>query len=165
MDKRVVINTGPLIALMRIQALEVPGKLDLEFLAPEEVRRELEEGIQAGHPPVRPDWLAYHRLIAPLTPMVTSTLDIGEAAVLQLALEQEIAQVCIDEWKGRRMALAVGLKVTGVLGLLGKAKREGVIAEVKPYVDRAGQAGNPLPPGADPPLSRSCERVIPNPEP
>ncbi len=141
MDKRIVINTGPLIALMRIQALDLPGKLDLEILAPEEVRLELEEGAQAGHPPVRPDWLAYHRLKAPLAPMVASVLDIGEAAVIQLALEQSIVQVCIDELKGRRMALAVGLKVTGVLGLLGKAKREGIISGVKPYVDRAVQAG------------------------
>jgi predicted nucleic acid-binding protein len=141
MDRRVVINTGPLIALTRIQALEVPGKLDLEFVAPEEVRRELEEGVQAGYLPVRPKWLAYYRLQTPLTPMVTSVLDIGEAAVIQLALEQDIAHVCIDEWKGRRMALAVGLEVTGVLGLLGKAKREGVISEVKPYIDRAVESG------------------------
>ena len=73
--------------------------------------------------------------------MLESVLDIGEAAAIQLALEQDIAQVCIEEWKGRRMALAVGLEVTGVLGFLGKAIREGVIAEVKPYIDRAGQAG------------------------
>jgi predicted nucleic acid-binding protein len=141
MDKRVVINTGPLITLSRIQALEIPGKLALDFLAPEEVRQELEAGVQAGYPPVRPDWLTYERLTSPLTPMVTSVLDVGEAAVIQLALEQGITSVCIDEWKGRRMALAVGLKVTGVLGLLGKAKRQGIVSVVGPFIDRAVQAG------------------------
>jgi predicted nucleic acid-binding protein len=141
MDKRVVINTGPLITLSRIQALEIAGKLDLIFLAPEEVRHELEVGVQAGYSPVCPDWLTYKRLAAPLTPMVKSVLDVGEAAVIQLGLERGIASVCIDEWKGRRMALAVGLKVTGVLGLLGKAKRDGIISEVKPFVDRAIQTG------------------------
>lgn len=39
------------------------------------------------------------------------------------------------------MALAVGLKVTGALGLLGLAKREGVISEVRPYLDRALRTG------------------------
>jgi predicted nucleic acid-binding protein len=126
---------------MRIQALDVPGKLDRRFLAPEEVRRELEDGVDVGHPPVRPEWLDYRSLAAPLSPMATSALDSGEAAVIQLALEQGIVQVCIDEWKGRRMALAVGLKVTGVLGLLGMAKRKGLIADVKPYVNRALAAG------------------------
>ena len=120
---------------MRIHALDLPAKLYFEFFAPDEVRHELEQGAQAGHPPVRTDWLTYRQLKAPLTPMVTSVLDVGEAAVIQLALEQDIVRVCIDEFKGRRMALAVRLKVTGVLGLLGKAKREGAISEVKPYLD------------------------------
>ncbi|MCO5760147.1 MAG: DUF3368 domain-containing protein [Chromatiaceae bacterium] len=39
------------------------------------------------------------------------------------------------------MALAVGLKVTGAMGLLGKAKRDGIIPVVKPYLDRAIGAG------------------------
>ncbi len=141
MDKRIVINTGPLITLARIEALDLPAKLDLEFVAPEEVRLELDAGEQAGYPAIHPTWVGYRPLQTALSPMVISVLDTGEAAVIQLALEQTIGQVCIDEWKGRRMALAVGLKVTGVLGLLGKAKREGLIAAVTPYVERAVRAG------------------------
>jgi predicted nucleic acid-binding protein len=141
MDKRIVINTGPLIALMRMEALEVAAKLDLVFIAPDEVRLELEAGAAAGHPPVRPPWLAVQSLTSPLPVMVTSVLDAGEAAVIQLALDEGIGRVCIDELKGRRMALAVGLKVTGTLGLLGKAKREGVISDVRPFLARALQAG------------------------
>lgn len=141
MDKRIVINTGPLIALMRMDALQIPAELDLEFVAPDEVSRELEAGIGAGHAPVRPQWLAFQPLKIPLPPMVTSVLDTGEAAVIQLALDEGIGQVCIDEVKGRRMALAVGLKVTGALGLLGKAKRDGIVSRVRPFVEHALQAG------------------------
>jgi predicted nucleic acid-binding protein len=141
MDKRIVINTGPLIALMRMEALEIPGKLDLVFVAPEEVRRELDDGASAGHPPVRPVWLSYQRLQVPLPALVTSVLDAGEAAVIQLAIDEGIGRVCIDELKGRRMAVAVGLKVTGALGLLGKTKREGIVSELRPYLDRARQTG------------------------
>lgn len=141
MDKRIVINTGPLIALMCMKALEVPGKRDLVFISPEEVRRELDDGAGAGYPPVRPVWLSYQRLQSPLPALVTSVLDAGVAAVIQLAMDEGIAQVCIDELKGRRMARAVGLQVTGALGLLGKASREGIISEVRPYLDRAVQTG------------------------
>jgi len=141
MDKRIVINTGPLIALMRMKALEIPGKLDLVFVSPEEVRRELDDGAGAGYPPVHPVWLCYQRLQSPLPTLVTSVLDAGEAAVIQLAIDEGIGQVCIDELKGRRMARAVGLKVTGALGLLGKAKQEGIISEVRPYLDRALRTG------------------------
>jgi len=141
MDKRIVINTGPLIALMRMEALQIPADLDLEFVAPDEVGRELEAGVGAGHPPVCPEWLTFQSLKAPLPPMVTSVLDTGEAAVIQLALDKGIGQVCIDEVKGRRMASAVGLKVTGALGLLGKAKRDGLVTRVRPFVEHAIQAG------------------------
>jgi predicted nucleic acid-binding protein len=68
-------------------------------------------------------------------------LDSGEAAVIQLALELEVPWVAIDEWKGRRAALAVGLQVTGTLGLLGRAKVLGLIPSLKPLVERATAEG------------------------
>jgi len=49
--------------------------------------------------------------------------------------------VCIDDKKGRRLALAVGLKPVGTLGLLLRAKNAGVIPEVKPYIDRLTETG------------------------
>ncbi len=49
--------------------------------------------------------------------------------------------MCIDEWKARRAALSAGLKVVGVLGLLGRAKNLGFITAIKPFVDRAIEAG------------------------
>jgi predicted nucleic acid-binding protein len=73
--------------------------------------------------------------------MVLPALDMAEAAVIQLALEEQIPLVCIDAWKGRRMALAAGLKVTGALGLLGKAKVQGIIPAVSPFLERALRNG------------------------
>jgi predicted nucleic acid-binding protein len=136
-----VINTGPLITFARIGALEILEKLPFAFVSPEEVRAELDEGHQAGYPQVAPPWLRYESLRNPVSPLAVSALDRGEAAVIQLAIERNIAWVCIDEWKGRRAALSAGLKVTGVLGLLGMAKRKGIIPAVRPFLDRAIAAG------------------------
>jgi predicted nucleic acid-binding protein len=141
MAERIVISTGPLITLARMEALDVPGQLAYEFICPEEVRAELQAGVVAGHPVVNPSWLQVCPLQEPLSRMVLSTLDAGEAAVILLALEQRIPLVCIDEWKGRRMALATGLKVTGALGLLGKAKMQGIIPAVSPLIERALRNG------------------------
>lgn len=77
----------------------------------------------------------------PLSSLSIASLDAGEAAVIQLALEQNIETVCIDELKGRRAANAVGLNVVGSLGLLGKAKKKNLIADVKPFLEKAIQAG------------------------
>jgi predicted nucleic acid-binding protein len=141
MADRIVINTGPLIALGRIKALDVPGQLPYEFLCPSEVRAELDAGAAVGHLAVNPPWLKVQPLKDPPSPLTLSALDVGEAAVIQLALEQQIPLVCIDEWKGRRVALTVGLRVMGTLGLLGRAKALGVIDAVKPFVERALQSG------------------------
>lgn len=61
--------------------------------------------------------------------------------MIQLALELDVDTVAIDEWKGRRAALTAGLKVTGTLGLLGRAKHLGIIPALKPLLERAQQAG------------------------
>ncbi len=135
--ERIVINTGPLITLARIQALDVVGHLTFDFICPAEVREELDEGERCGHMHVAPSWLTTKTLSKTLPRLESVTLGSGEAAVIELALELGIERVCIDEWKGRRAALTTGLKVTGVLGLLGRAKRQGIIQDVKPFVDKA----------------------------
>ncbi len=141
MAERIVIDTGPLIALSRAEALDLIGQLSIEFLCPSEVRQELEEGAASGHLPIMPDWLQVVSLQRPPHPVSRATLDLGEAAVIELALDQKIDRVCIDDWKGRRTALALGLQVTGTLGLLGRAKRDGLVPAVRPWIEKLTQAG------------------------
>jgi predicted nucleic acid-binding protein len=136
MAERIVIDTGPIIALARAGALDVVARLPLEFVSPIEVREELEEGLRGGHPAIVVDWLRFATLSAGPNPLAVAELDRGEAAAIQLALEHRIAIVAIDERKGRRVAVVVGLHVTGTLGLLGRAKLHGIIPAVRPYVDR-----------------------------
>jgi hypothetical protein len=76
-------------------------------------------------------------LETPLHPVAGAALDRGEAAVIQLALEQGLRWVCIDDWKGRRAAMAVGLQVTGSLGLLIRAKSLGIIQTIRPFIEHA----------------------------
>ena len=135
------INTGPLIALSRMGATDVVGELPYAFVAPERVREELDEGERLGHPRVAPSWLRIEPLRSRPPPLLLTTVDAGEAAVIQLACERGLQWVCIDEWKGRRTAIASGLKVVGVLGLLAKCKQSGIIEVARPYIERAREAG------------------------
>jgi predicted nucleic acid-binding protein len=48
-----------------------------------------------------------------------------EASVIQLALDEQIGTVCIDEALGRRVARLNNLKLTGSVGILLRAKKEG----------------------------------------
>jgi len=141
MTERIVTNTSPLLALTKMRILDAVGKLPFEFVCPAEVETEILVGANQGYDVKIPVWLHILPLSSALSPLAMASLDVGEAAVIGLALEQNIKMVCIDELKGRRAALAVGLKVVGSLGLLGKAKTLGLIAEAKPFIEKAILAG------------------------
>ena len=141
MSNRLVINSGPLITLARAQLLDVVGKLPVEFVCPEEVHREILEGTAKGHPEALPSWVTPLSLSLPVHSVVLTNLDLGEAAVIQLALEKDIDWVCIDDLKGRRAALAAGLQVTGSLGLLAAARTLGIIPSLRSLVQKLIDAG------------------------
>ena len=70
-------------------------------------------------------WLEKRKAPTPLARFLRNTLDPGEASVIQIAMDEQIPLVAIDETFGRRMARLHGLQLTGSLGILIKAKREG----------------------------------------
>jgi predicted nucleic acid-binding protein len=73
----------------------------------------------------------------PLDPMLSTILDPGEASILQLAKEQRILGVLMDERRGRRVATDVfGFEVAGTCALLLRAKKLSLIREVGAPLDR-----------------------------
>ena len=134
MAEALVINTGPIVALCLAGAMDFVGRLPLEFLAPKEVADEIAAGQRLGYRVAVPKWVSVVALEQPVGALGQSTLDAGEAAVIELAFQRRISLVAIDEARGRRAASAAGLTVTGSLGLLGQAKARGFVAAVAPYV-------------------------------
>ncbi len=63
-----------------------------------------------------------------------SLLHKGEAEAIALAVDLKADTVIIDEQEGRRLATQTGLTVTGVLGVLLRAKLAGQIPAVKPEI-------------------------------
>jgi predicted nucleic acid-binding protein len=68
-------------------------------------------------------WLNKQTAPQQISPFLLNTLDLGEASVIQLALDHQLATVCIDEAVGRRVARLNGLQLTGSVGILLKAKQ------------------------------------------
>jgi predicted nucleic acid-binding protein len=56
----------------------------------------MEAGALAGYPVVVPPWVTVHDLAGTIVPLAQHVLDSGEAAVIQLAIERGISDVCID---------------------------------------------------------------------
>jgi predicted nucleic acid-binding protein len=59
----------------------------------------------------------------------------GEAEAIVLASDIQADIVLIDEQEARQFASRTGLTVTGVLGILLRAKRDGHITKIKPEID------------------------------
>jgi predicted nucleic acid-binding protein len=67
--------------------------------------------------------------------LLLQEIDIGEAEAVVLALENNIQDILIDEYRGRRLAEARGLAVIGTVGVLLQAKKTKLIQAVKPELD------------------------------
>ena len=66
-----------------------------------------------------------------LVKVLQHELDKGEAESIALALQVKSKRILMDEREGRRIANSLDLKVTGVLGILIRAYREGRIPSIK----------------------------------
>lgn len=127
--REIVVNTGPLIALAAaLGDLRVLKHLYTRAVIPFEVAREIlvENVTRFGAAEFEAaSWL--EKKDSPIVPTqaLKNTLGPGEAAVIQWALVEKINTVCIDEAVGRRVARLNGLRVTGSLGILIRAKRTG----------------------------------------
>lgn len=62
-------------------------------------------------------------------------LDTGEASALALALSLPTSLLIIDDAKGRKIAQQLGLRITGTVGVLLKAKAQGIVPAVKPLLN------------------------------
>lgn len=134
----VVSDTSPVRALTHIGLFSLVWKYFDEVLVPPAVAAELEhpsrgfqpvEVIRLGNVSIRPpaDQPAVQRLL--------SQLDRGEAEAVILALEVRAEALLIDESRGRAVASKMGVPITGALGLLARARRDGHLQQLKPLVD------------------------------
>jgi predicted nucleic acid-binding protein len=73
--------------------------------------------------------------------LLSDYLDKGEASAIALALELKNCTLILDDLKGRKEAEKLGLRYTGTLGILYKAKQRGIIAKLKPCLEQLQGAG------------------------
>lgn len=135
----VVSDTSPLRALYHLGDHGLLHQLYGQILVPPAVEHELASprGILAS---IDVRSIPFVFVIAPSDQLnvkrLESTLDRGEAEAIALALEVKADTLLIDESAGRAAAAAAGLAFVGVLGILGRAKQEGLITDVRSRLDR-----------------------------
>jgi predicted nucleic acid-binding protein len=140
-----VVNTGPLLALIAgIGNLSILEPLYKRILVPYEVCREIEAGGSSGFGVTEfnnAGFIEKRNQSTKVSSFLQNVLDIGEASVIQLALDENVSTVCIDEEMGRRIARLNGLNLTGSIGVLIRAKREGLDFSMQETINRMQSHG------------------------
>ena len=135
----VICNTSPLQYLHQVELLHLMPALFESVQVPSAVVAELAEGRRqgvnlpelAGLP-----WVTVRSVRdRTLLPLVTS-LGSGEKEVLALGLEAPDHLLVLDDRAARRYAIAVGLELTGTVGILLLAKERRLLDAVRPALDR-----------------------------
>ncbi len=133
MLKRVVIaDTSCLIVLTKIDALQFLKKLYQEIFVTPEIVTEFGDEL--------PEWIVVEEVSDKrFLQILNTSLDLGEASAIALALEKKDSLLILDDLRGRREAEKLGLRITGTLGVLLKAKQQDVIKKIKPYIEKLKQ--------------------------
>lgn len=142
--RKVISNTTPLLSLLKIDQLLLLEKLYGKILIPHGVYEEIESGKEKPYyrDLADVDWIDIEKIQDKKARFYLLDLDKGEAEVLILAKEYNADLVIIDELSGRRYAKQMNLTLTGTLGILLRAKSEGVIPSVKTLITVLEQKGS-----------------------
>jgi predicted nucleic acid-binding protein len=141
----IILNSSPIIHLTAaLGGLDLLPELYGGVAVPAEVLMELEFGSDkdeiAADVKALPNIDIVERQ-ASISRLLTTELDLGEAAVIQLALDTPGATVVLDDLKARRVARRLGLPITGSLGVLLHAKRAGKLDSVRDAIVRLRARG------------------------
>jgi uncharacterized protein len=136
----VVSDTSPVSNLFMIDELDLLRKVYNEIFLPKAVMEELLVLENFGlniHSIKQANWIKSIEVTERITVnKLLSDLDLGEAEAIVLAKTLNADWILIDETKGRTIAKSSGLQTIGLLGVFLFAKEQGIIKEVKPYVEQ-----------------------------
>lgn len=134
LEELIISDASPIIALVDIGELELLGKLYQRISITDIVRSEVHAEL--------PAWIEVstgydHKQFQ----ILKLELDPGEASAIALALENPGSRIILDESKGRSVAKRLGLKVVGTIGVIIKAKEQGIIKSGKDILEKLEKHG------------------------
>jgi len=141
----VVADSSPLIALARIDQLQLLPSLYERVTVPEAVWQEVTRGAseqRAGAAEVqRATWIDVQHVEPKDIEAHALLVDRGEAEAIALASRLQARLLLVDDARGRQVAQRLGLPIKGTLGILVAAKRDGLLSAIAPSLDRLRDTG------------------------
>jgi predicted nucleic acid-binding protein len=133
---KVVSNTTPLISLLKLSRLNLLKELYGTIIIPNAVFQEIEAGKDKEYyrDLLKIDWIHIIEIQDRQAVKYFLDLDAGEAEAIVLATELNADLIILDEKLGRHYAKHADLTITGTIGILIKAKKQGLIKTLRPLL-------------------------------
>ncbi|MCP4545523.1 MAG: DUF3368 domain-containing protein [bacterium] len=146
MTKPVIIaDSSPLIALARIEQLNLLQDLGFRVLMPPAVRDEVTVHSRDAPGASEVRQATWIEVEAPDRPRVEGLgIMVGRGEAEAIALSQGLpddAVLLLDDARARRLAERLELQRIGTVGLLRRAKKAGLIDEIKPHLEALQENG------------------------
>jgi predicted nucleic acid-binding protein len=129
MHKTIISDTSCLIILTNIGELDLLKRVYGQIITTSDIEKEFGEKL--------PDWIMIENVKDQSTQRILELqIDKGESSAISLALELSNSTLILDDFKARKIAQQLGLSVTGTIGVIVKAKLNGIIPSIKPYIEK-----------------------------
>lgn len=142
--RKVIVNSTPLIVLCGIGQLSILRELYQEIWIPDAVYREVtaKEDLACVQIKEAGTWIHVKKIRDHAEKkMYKAKLHDGEVEVMILAQELKADLLLLDDNAAKKTARYLGLTVAGTLGVLLRAKRQGVVKEIRPLLSKMRKNG------------------------
>ena len=135
----IVSNTTPLSNFLHLERMDILQQFFEEIHIPFAVKKEIEECFQGNvqwRKSLDDRFICVHHISSSF--MLNDSFQFlhqGEAEALSFCLERKAELCLLDDKDARTVAGLHGINITGTLGLLIKAKKEGLVSAVQPFMD------------------------------
>lgn len=129
MHKTIICDTSCFIVLTNINSLDLLQRIYGQIVTTPEVASEYGESL--------PDWIVIEQAVnIQMQQLLELQLDKGESSAIALALGTPECTIILDDIKARKIAERLGLDITGTIGVIIKAKLNGIIPSIKPLINK-----------------------------
>lgn len=132
MHKTIISDTSCFIILIKIGELELLHKVYGQVVTTFDIATEYGETL--------PEWVEIATVQDKYRQqLLEMQIDTGESSAIALALETPGCTIILDDYKARKIADQLGLVFTGTIGVIIKAKLNGIVPSIKPILEKIKQ--------------------------
>lgn len=129
MPKIIISDTSCFIVLTKIEELDLLQKVYGQITTTIDIATEFGETL--------PEWVEIYSVVdKKRQQLLELRIDRGESSAIALALETPDCTLILDDYKARLIAERLGINITGTIGVIVKAKLQGIIPSIKPILEK-----------------------------